>query len=128
MFKQGTTQCNCLRRAVKDISQESIESSDSIINIQRDFLSEINLVKNQSLLSNKSLSEPNIHYAVNYDDICGPWPSSDHPTYQNYDDTAIEPTLCTWKFLTVQDMHWIKQNMFDQKKVQLIFGNSALLK
>jgi hypothetical protein len=122
MSKKVAVQCQCLKRAIQDISRESIELEDAIIDVKKTFLSESNLIRKHLLSPRESTSEPNIQYAVDYDDLCGPWPSPDHPTYKQYDDVTLKPTLCTWKFITVEDMKCMRQHLFDKNAIKFIIG------
>jgi len=126
-------QCQCSKKAVKNLSSESLlaeADEDGIINvIGRNFFSECNLVRSlrrRCVLSSsplkRSASEPNVHYSADYDDLCGPWPSPDHPTYEHYDDVALRPTLCTWTFITTRDAECMRQHMFDKEAIKFIIG------
>ncbi|OXU28721.1 hypothetical protein TSAR_012958 [Trichomalopsis sarcophagae] len=120
MSKKLAVQCQCKKRALEDLSKESFEFADTIVDVERIFLSECDLVKKHLLSSRKLVSEPNIQYTVDYDDLCKPWPSSEHPAFKQYDDVALKPMLCTWKFITRQDIECIKQHLFDQNAIKFI--------
>ncbi|XP_014216866.1 uncharacterized protein LOC106645498 [Copidosoma floridanum] len=113
--------CSCLKRAVKNLSSETLAEADEdgIINvIGSNFLSERNLIRSSSLSPKLSASEPNIAYSVNYDDLCGPWPSPDNPVLEQYDDATLKPTLCTWKFITKRDAKCMREHMFDRDVIK----------
>ncbi|KAL7294271.1 hypothetical protein TKK_0012287 [Trichogramma kaykai] len=114
--------CRCMKKAVRNLSWQSIEFTDGILDIERTNLSECNLVrKNDPPLSPRRwTSEPNVHYIADYDDLCGPWPSPDHPTFKQYDDVELRPTLCTWTFIKIDDVKCMKQNLFDKNAITFI--------
>ena len=112
-----------VKKAVQDLSIESLEfANDGIVDVKRTFLSECNLVKRHPISPRKSTSEPNIQYTVDYNDLCGPWPSPDHPTHKQYDDVALKPMLCTWEIITIQDMKCMRQHLFDKNAIKFIIG------
>lgn len=121
MSKKLTVQCQCTKKAVQDLSREALKFGH-VVGIERTFLSECNLPEKYLLSPRKSASEPNIQYTVDYDDLCGPWPSPDHPTFKEYDDVTLKPILCTWKFVTIQDIKCMKQNLFDKDAIKFIIG------
>ncbi|XP_011506038.1 PREDICTED: uncharacterized protein LOC105368669 [Ceratosolen solmsi marchali] len=121
MSRKVAVQCQCMNKVLQDISRESLELEDGIIDVKRIFSSEYNLARKDQLLSpRRSTSEPNIQYSVDYDDLCGPWPSPDHPTYKQYDDVLLKPMLCTWKFITIEDMKCMRQHLFDKNAIKSI--------
>lgn len=123
MSKKIAVQCQCLKKAVKDLSSESLDDVEGIIDVKRTFLSECNLVKKKYLVCPKIWkSEPDVQYTVDYDDLCKPLPSPDHPAFQEYDDVTLKPMLCTWKFITVQDIQNMKPHLFDKNAIKSIIG------
>lgn len=123
MSKKIAAQCQCFNKAVKSLSTETLDGLEEIIDVRREFLSEYNLVKTYPICPKKWKSEPDVlQYSVDYDDLCKPFPSPDHPAFQEYDDVTLKPMLCTWKFLTVQDIKKMKQHLFDKNAIKTIIG------
>ena len=121
----GVLRCKCKFKKKLKLNK-SCESIEGITDVRvRQTLSDGNFFKNKTVPKKKWQSEPNIHYKVNYDDICGPLPKPDHPAFKQFEDDAnLKPILCSWKFITVKDMKCMKKCLFDKAIVKSIIGKT----
>lgn len=88
--------------------------------IKRNFLSEPLIPIERHGPARKLFSNPNF-YNINYDDLCGPWSYPESPAQQKY-DIPLSPQICTWKFINMTDMRYIKQHQDDKETILLLIG------
>ena len=120
MYKKCIERCKCKKELERSLSSQSF---DGILDISKKRLSEENFRKKSHFSSIKWKSEPNINYKVNYDDICGCLPLPDHPTFKQFDDVNLKPILCTWNFITINDIKKMKRHLFEKDIIKSIIGN-----
>lgn len=106
------TLCGC--GEIKKYDLEPIEE------VHRVFLSET-VISDRILPPKTSSSEPDFHYVADYDELCGPWIFPKNPAIQKYDEVLV-PKLCTWEFLSREDMKFLQQNQEEKEEILSLIG------
>ncbi|XP_033227462.1 coiled-coil domain-containing protein 189-like [Belonocnema kinseyi] len=107
------TLCGCGERKKYD--------SEPIEEVHRVFLSDT-VISDRILPPKTSSSEPDFHYVADYDELCGPWIFPKNPAIQIYDE-VLAPKLCTWEFLSREDMKFLQQNQQEKEAILSLIGN-----
>ena len=94
--------------------------SEPIEEVHRVFLSQTS-ISDKVLPPKKSSSDPNVHYVADYDELCGPWVFPKNPAIQKYDEILV-PKLCTWEFLSREDMKFVKQHQREKEAILSLIG------
>lgn len=102
-------------------------SDFSVENVERIFASYIELPSSNENFSStrgkKSVSEPDIGYSVNYDDLCGPWKYPQNPAHTNH-DFPVKPQFCVWGLLTKENMSFVRNFLNDEIAFKRFIGQS----
>ena len=106
--------------------KRSEKLADSAENVDRGFASDVvsasSLRKNEICEERKCVSEPNIGYCVDYDDLCGPWRFAKNPAHVR-EDNILTPRLCIWELLTAESIGCIRNcNQNDKRAIKLVIG------
>lgn len=107
----STSLCEC----------EELKDENPIEEIHRSFLSETR-ISDKIVTLKKSSSEPNFHYAVDYNDLCGSWSFKKNPAFQEYDEISLK--MCTWEFLSKDEMKFVKQHQQDRDAIFSLIGKN----
>ncbi|XP_024946397.1 uncharacterized protein LOC107273255 [Cephus cinctus] len=78
------------------------------------------LISDKEINCRRVKSESNVHYSVNYDDLCGTiWPliTLQNPAHTRSYIFAVKPKLCVWEFITPQDLSYLKEKQQNKHDV-----------